>query len=397
MNHINTNCHIHLPPNFSAFETVEQAVHLAVEQDVRVLGASNYYDYTVYGEFAAHCDTYGILPLCGTEIICMIDELRDAGMKINDPGNPGKMYLCGKGIRRFDPMTARAQELMQTIRDNDAQRMASMIERLSEQFTMAGLEGGLSEADVKAMVVARHGSSLATVFLQERHLAQAFQERLFETVRHDERYAALARLFGSAPKCATTDAVGVQNEIRSHLMKAGKPAFVPETFVGFDHAYSLILHLRGIPCYPTLADGASPICGYEEDPDALIAATVARNIYCCELIPVRNSPEQVVRYVTAMRDAGLIVTAGTEHNTRDVIPLAPTCANGAPIPDHIHDIFWEGTCVVAAHQYLTGRGKPAYIGENGQPAGNYPSNEARIADLSALGAEIIREVVGRRS
>ena len=35
------NSHIHLPPNFSAFETVEQAVELAVDQGVQVLGCGN--------------------------------------------------------------------------------------------------------------------------------------------------------------------------------------------------------------------------------------------------------------------------------------------------------------------------------------------------------------------
>ena len=42
------NSHIHLPPNFSAFDSVQQAVSLANQQGVRVLGASNYYDFSVY-------------------------------------------------------------------------------------------------------------------------------------------------------------------------------------------------------------------------------------------------------------------------------------------------------------------------------------------------------------
>ena len=46
-------------------------------------------------------------------------------------------------------------------------------------------------------------------------------------------------------------------------MKAGKPAFVEETFVSFEEAHRLILELGGIPSYPTLADGASPICPFE--------------------------------------------------------------------------------------------------------------------------------------
>ena len=45
------NAHIHLPPNFSAFDSVEQAVTLAADQTMGVLGVSNYYYYDVYGDF----------------------------------------------------------------------------------------------------------------------------------------------------------------------------------------------------------------------------------------------------------------------------------------------------------------------------------------------------------
>src|SRR5262245_30685736 len=41
---LKNNCHIHLPPNFSAFETVTQALELSAAQGISVLGASNYYD-----------------------------------------------------------------------------------------------------------------------------------------------------------------------------------------------------------------------------------------------------------------------------------------------------------------------------------------------------------------
>jgi hypothetical protein len=133
-------------------------------------------------------------------------------------------------------------------------------------------------------------------------------------------------------------------------MKSGKPAFVTETFVDFDHAYRLILALGGIPCYPTLADGANPICGYEANLDELIADLKARNVHCAELIPIRNTPEVLSRYVHAFHDAGFIVTAGTEHNTPDLLPLDPTCLNGEPIPDDIKAIFSEGVRALVAHQ-----------------------------------------------
>ena len=95
------NSHIHLPPNFSAFESVAQAIDLAAQQQIGVLGVSNYYDYDVYGDFVSGSRKHGIFPLFGLEIIALIDELVKAGVKINDPGNPGKIYVCGKGITRF--------------------------------------------------------------------------------------------------------------------------------------------------------------------------------------------------------------------------------------------------------------------------------------------------------
>ena len=51
-----------------------------------------------------------------------------------------------------------------------------------------------------------------------------------------------------------------------------------------------------------------------------------------EFIPVRNTPEVLEKYVTAMRAAGLAVVGGTEHNSLDLIPLEPTCVKGAPVP-----------------------------------------------------------------
>ena len=383
------NAHIHLPPNFSAFDTTAQAVALAEAQDVRVLGASNYYDYHVYGEFAAQAQARGVFPLFGLEIIALIDDLAQGGVKINDPGNPGKMYLCGKGITRFDPMTPQAQALLQTIRDNDSQRAAAVTETLASVFARAGLETGLTAGAIKARVAQRHDCPLETVYLQERHIAQAFQEALFAEVPEAGRAGVLERAYGSVPKADVVNAVAVQNEVRSQLLKAGKAAYVTETFVGFDHTYQLILALGGIPCYPVLADGASPLTAYEADPARLAADLKARGIPCAELIPNRNAPDVLSRYVHALRDAGLFVTAGTEHNTLDLLPLEPICLGGVPVPDDVQEIFWEGACVVAAHQYRAAQGEGGGVDAQGTPHADYPSGEARIAAFRALGRKII--------
>ena len=105
------NTHVHLPPNFSAFETAEDAVETAAAEGVRVLGASNFHDRRIYGRFAEAAAAAGIVPLFGIESISIIDAERDAGMQVNDPANPGRIYLCGKGVDPFAAPTASAGAL----------------------------------------------------------------------------------------------------------------------------------------------------------------------------------------------------------------------------------------------------------------------------------------------
>lgn len=388
-NPLSINAHIHLPPNFSAFETTAQAINLAKEQGVNVLGVSNYYDYAVYKTFTGLARENDIFPLFGLEIITLDEELVKNKVLINDPGNPGKFYICGKGITQFNPLSPDALALLNVIRERDSERMAAVTERLAARFAKAGLDTGLTATTVKERVVARHGSPIETVYLQERHVAQAFQEVIFERVEESERVELLTKAFGAAPKSAPDDANALQNEIRSALMKAGKPAFVPETFVDRDHAFRLILALGGVPCYPTLADGTNPICGFEEPVEELVARLKEYGFTCAEFIPIRNTPEVLAKYVRAMRDAGIVVTAGTEHNTRDLLPIAPTCLKGAAIPAETQAIFEEGACVLAAHQYLASRGDLGFVDTTGKPNPNFPNAEARIIHFAKLGKAVI--------
>ncbi len=383
------NSHIHIPPNFSAFQSVAQAVNLAAEQNVKVLGVSNYYHYGVYGEFAAAVRAKGIFPLFGLEIICLLNDLVKAGVKINDPGNPGKMYLCGKGITQFDPMNAQASQLIRIIRTNDSHRMAAMVKQIAAVFESRGVATGVTEETVKDMIVRRHGSLPQTVYLQERHVAQAFQEALFARVPAEGRIAALNTVLGAVSKSGPDDAVKIQNDIRSHLMKAGKVGYVEETFVNFPEAYQLILELGGIPCYPTLADGVSPVTHFEQPVEKLIESLKQRRIYMAEFIPLRNAPAMLSQYVKAMRAAGIVVVGGTEHNTLDLLPIEPACVGNAPVPEDVRELFWEGACVVAAHQFLTLNGQCGFVDAGGKPNPAYTNDNQRIKDFARLGAAVI--------
>lgn len=383
------NSHIHLPPNFSAFETVSQAIDLASQQEIGLLGVSNYYDYQVYADFVEQAGEKKIFPMFGLEIISMQDDLLDSGVKVNDPGNPGKTYVCGKGITRFGSMTPQAEELLNRIRKNDQSRMKEMIARVRAVFAERGLETEVDEDAVINMVVQRHQSPRETVYLQERHISQAFQEVLFEKVPADERIAVLNKILDAETKAKSPeDFVAIQNDIRSHLMKAGKPAFVEEAFLSFEEAKQLILELGGIPSYPTLVDGTSPVCGFEEDADNLIANLAESGIFAAEWILPRNSIQVARDYAQKMRAAGMVLTAGTEHNTLDLIPIAPTCTDG-DVPEDLLAIFWEGACVVVAHQFLTLHGECGYVDSKGELNPAYASHDERITELAKIGAAVI--------
>lgn len=385
------NSHIHLPPNFSAFTTVQQVIDLAVAQDVRVIGVTNYYDYRVYRQFAKAAKKAGVFPLFGLEIISLVDELIKGGVKVNDPGNPGRMYICGKGVTRFDPIAGEAGAILDKIRRADVARMREMVAKTADVFRGAGVDPGVTEASVKQTIVRRHNCPAGIVYLQERHIAQAFQEAIFAKVPAEERAGLLANAYGVAPKAPVTDAVKTQNELRANLLRAGKPAFVVESFVSDSEAREMILAMGGIPCYPTLADGAIPLCPYEETPEKLIASIQGMGVTMAEMIPVRNTPEVLATYVKAMRAAGLAVVGGTEHNTLDLIPLEPTCVKGAAIPDDVRAIFWEGVCVIAAHQYLVDKGETGFVDANGKPSSNYKNADERIRAFAAMGEKVILE------
>lgn len=347
---LKVNAHIHLPPNFSAFSTVDEALDQAEYEGVEILGASNYYDFTVYGPFAEKAAAKGIEPLFGMEIVCRIASLADQGIKINDPGNPGKMYICGKALTRYRNPSPRAAELLHTIRSGDEKRIRQMVDLLADVFQSAGIDVGLSAASIIDDVAQRFSVDACTVVLQERHVAQAFQEALFSAVPMGSRSEQMTALFGSTSQTDPSDAVAVQADIRTNLMKAGRPAFVEENFVTFEEASELITELGGIVCYPVLADGMNPMSEFEADPINLGHRLMDLGITAAEFIPNRNKALVLTEYVKVLDGMGFSLSAGTEHNTTEKLAILPTCRGGESIPEVARRLFVHGALRQLKHQ-----------------------------------------------
>ena len=181
------NTHVHLPPNFSAFATAEDAVATAAAEGARVVGASNFHDHRVYARFDAAARAAGILPLFGLEFISVAGRAGGDGVKVNDPGNPGRMYLCGKGISPFTEPTPLALEIAGAARRNDEARAAAIVTRLRDHFTAHGLRTSIDDGVIIDDVAERAEVPREWVVLQERHIAMAFQEVLFLQVAPDRR------------------------------------------------------------------------------------------------------------------------------------------------------------------------------------------------------------------
>lgn len=383
------NTHIHLPPNFSAFESVAHAVRLASEQNVRVLGAGNYYDFSIYERFRSLTEEHGVFPLFGMEIIALDKEMLDKGIRINDPANPGKLYICGKGLTAFNPMSHRGGELMEIIRRNDSERMRQMTDMLSSFFARKGIPVELSAEKIIGRLQQRYRVNVGSIVLQERHIAQAFQEAVFKLVPLKQRAESLSKLFGDDSNESYDDPSALQGAIRSHLMKAEKPCFVEETFVRPDQARELILETGGIVCYPVLADGVSQRTEYETPLKNLISRLQEQDIHMVEFIPVRNSREVLMEYVPAIREAGITAVAGTEHNSPKLLPIEPACGDGQKIPDEINRIFMEGACIIAAHQSMNLQGKCGFTDKSGSLNPEYGNSEDCIREFSGIGKDII--------
>jgi hypothetical protein len=388
------NTHLHVPPNFSAFTTVEDAVETSAREGVKVIGTSNFHSFGVYDRFDAAAREHGLKALFGLEFISVMDEAMRADMTVNDPANPGRAYICGKGIPNPSHPGTDTVDFMAAAKRSNEVRHTQMIDQCRALFSGAGLDVDVTYDSIVAIVCERANVPAAWVVLQERHVALGFQEALIAALPVDQRSDFLQRLYGQPAKADPDDVIGTQGELRSRLMKAGCPAFVDETPVPFEDAVGFIRGTGAIVVYPTVADGADPICGYEDPVGDLIERMGRHDIYGAELVTVRNTPECVDSYVKAWRDAGIFVTAGTEHNTLERIPVDPTCVGGIPISEASRDIFWEGVCVVAAHQQLKQQGQAGYVDETGALNPGFPDAETRIRYFAEMGAELIYEATG---
>lgn len=365
MNIVNVNAHLHTPFSFSAFSDITQALDKAVAENVKVVGVNDFYTPAAYPAWKEGCDARNLIPMFNIEFISLNEADQKNGRRVNDPGNPGRTYLSGKGLNSpFSLSEPYASQLASVVKESNAQ-VEAMCSKLNVLLQEKNAGFQIDFEWVK--------SDLTKGLIRERHLAKALRIKIYEHLNNNEVaiQTLLAELAGGKEiKSDLEDFAGVENELRGNFLKAGGAAFVPEdpkAFLPMQDVVNIILAAGGIPTYPFLADDAKGgYTDFEGDLEKVAEELTERGFHSVEFITTRNDVALLEKYASYLHNKGFVVTFGTEHNTPAMEPVELFARNSIPLSPALKQINYEGACVVIAHQYLSSQGLRAYVDAKGK-------------------------------
>ena len=358
---VDVNAHLHTPYSFSAFSDVKQALDMAASEGVKVVGINDFYSMDGYREWKTGCAERALFPLFGIEFISLNAEDQAAGLRVNDPNNPGRTYISGKGLAYPVILSGEEARQLADVKAESNAQVERMCAKLNEHLKAVGEDFTLDFAQIARELT--HGS------IRERHLAKALRlavERAATAGVSDaqakkasasELQAAAEhyeKIFGQPAKSDVSNVAAIENEIRSRLLKAGGAAFVPEdpkAFLPMTTVQRIIEAAGGIPTYPFLADDAKGnFTDFEGDLQKAADTLKKRGFRSVEFITTRNTTAVLEQYAGYLEDEGFIVSFGSEHNTPAMEPVKLRTRDAADLSDKLKAINYRGACAIAAHQ-----------------------------------------------
>lgn len=319
------NAHIHTPYSFSAFRSVDEALDHAAAEDVKVVGINDFYSMDGYGAWKEGCARRGLYPLFGIEFISLNAADQAAGLRVNDPNNPGRTYISGKGLAYPVILSGKPLRQLEEVKAESNAQVEAMCGKLNQWLKAEGKDIQLDFSEIR--------EKLTMGSIRERHLAKALRLALYPDAENPAK---------------------LENELRSKLLKAGGAAFVPEdpkAFLPTETVQEIILAAGGIPTYPFLADDAKGnFTDFEGDLMQAADTLKKRGFRSVEFITTRNTTAVLEQYAGYLEDEGFIVSFGSEHNTPAMEPVKLHTRDAAELSDKLKAINWRGACAIAAHQ-----------------------------------------------
>jgi hypothetical protein len=360
----NVNAHLHTPYSFSAFSSIDQALDMAWRASLKAACINDFYTAAGYREWQYGCDMRRIYPMFGIEFISLNEDDQKNGLRVNDPANPGRTYISGKGMACPMELDEYHKALLDSVVKASNKQVEQMCKKVNEILKTGNAGFLLNVRGIKR--------NLTSGIFRERHLAKAIRMEAYKYFSESEE--ALRVFFrdffgGKDLKSNITDLAGVENEIRANMLKAGGRAFVaetPEAFLPTKTVCEIILAGKGIPTYPFLADDVNgAYTDFENNLERVAAQLTERGFHSVEFISTRNDANLLEKYASYLYDQGFIVTLGSEHNTPAMEPIKLFARNGVPLSDKLMDINFNGASVIAAHQYFSLFRCGGYLDKNG--------------------------------
>ena len=345
---LKVNSHIHTPYSFSAFKSIEEAFELAAKEGIKVLGINDFFVTDGYAEFHETALRYRIYPLFNIEFIGLLSEEQDKGIRVNDPGNPGRMYFCGKSLKNPESLSQTNRLKLDKVIAESQNQVKEMLVKLAGLLHSIDAPFSLNYEDIK--------KEYARELVRERHIAQALRHSINEHFPQSEfKVNFVSKLYsGDTPKADFNSNSSFEGELRGKLLKAGGAAFVPEdksSFLPIPDLVDVVIDAGGTPCYPVLLDDKNGnYTEFEGNPEDLLKRLQGLNIGAVELIPGRNNIDNLRAFVKFFHDHDFLVSFGTEHNTPELTPMEVKAGGNTNLDEYLLGINEEAACIYSAHQ-----------------------------------------------
>lgn len=265
-------------------------------------------------EFLASCDAADVRGSCGIETRVYFPEF--STRETNSPGEPGIMYHIGLGFTSSTP-APEAAPILADMRARARQRNLGVMERVNAYL-------GTVQIDYDQDVLPLTPGGNAT----ERHMIVAYLQAAERTYQGDTLANFWAERLGMAKaemEKLMKDLPGLQNTVRSKLMKKGGVGYVQPSFDAFPDLQTvnkLIVSCGALPCHGFL-DGT---LNGEQAMEELLTTLIANGVVIANIVPDRNwnlkDPAQktlklqkLYDYVQMCRDLDLPLNIGTEMNS----------------------------------------------------------------------------------
>jgi len=343
------NLHLHTNESFSVFNSPTEMAWKGYMAGLEVLGINDHYTIEGHKEFQEACKILGIKAAFNIEAMAMFEEAKNNSERYNDPKNPGRTYLCGKGVVHDLEPGSPSEKLLKAMRTAFRRRCEEITEKMNTLLKEVDPSIGLSFEDVLRLTP--RGNTT------ERHIAQAVTKlvnRMFP--KPENRREFLTRLVGRFDEKDLLSEDLFQDLIRNKLLKASGPAYVEEPPEAFPNIYDIVHLFRdygAIPTYPVLGN---PVTEKEKDLDLLFDELEGYGIFCIEVIPKRNTRKRLHEILKVARKHEFPVFSGTEHNTKTPEPLLDKFSKDP----QFQPIFRQGAYLILGHQFLSTYAQKGY-------------------------------------